>query len=221
MTSPVVQIPTNTTLGSAQTERAPMPSTEALDSASVIEATPAAAAPAPPPAATLGAVMTTQPMTTQTPSNRPPAFAADPFRNVAPVSEPDDDLQVVKKKSGMGLFLGIGVVCIGILGAGIYAKFGMNQEDPKPAHTALGPATQSPTADIPPPPSKEEIAATTATAPAPAPSPAKSADPPAHTAKAETTVASARDSREDLGNAENGGGGTASSPAAAQGRATP
>lgn len=154
--------------------RAPAPSSEALDSAAVIEVA--------------------KPVEAKSPSIRPSAapkaksappiaftpIAVDPFANVrAPAVDAEDDLGIPKKKSGTGLLIGVGVVCVGILGIGLYLKLGSSdaapKTDTKPA-TSLGAAAAT-TNDIPPPPPKDELPATPETATAKAPEPPPKPEP--------------------------------------------
>ena len=181
--------------------RAPAVSSEALDSASVIEVVPKAssaapsvarasiapAPPVPPPAASPSFIA--EPMPAAPARREPIPFAAtDPFRSTpASALESDDDLPVKKKSSTLWFALG-GVAAIGL---GLFFALGGEEQRPAPRpSTQLG-AAPRPTNDIPPPPPKEELAppptaptaaATAVTQPA---TPVRTADPLVHAGKTE------------------------------------
>lgn len=204
---------------SAAAARTPASSSEALDSSSVIEVSappePTKTAPLPgapgsssktvaadaaakaehatpakvtPPAAAPAANELARPRRSDPPI---PIAAADPFRD-APVAKPSDpDLSFVKKRSSKSVAL-VALGAVALVGIGLYAKLSSSGEEASPSTpkaAQLGPAPESPEDDIPPPPSKDELAATpVATAVSPAeesPEPSPKPEPPAAHAKTE------------------------------------
>ena len=165
----------------------PAPSVaEAIESANVLEVAPApAAAPvhqnhgmrtqimqnrpaglgAPPPAPRGAATIAARPPNERTAAAVP---NADPFRNKGPSS---DDLDAFPRRSNKGVFFVVGGLAVAA-GLGLFLKFALGDDTPKPApaEVVTGPAVT--TAEIPPPPPKDE------TPPAPSAPAAELAPPP-------------------------------------------
>lgn len=145
----------------------PAPSVaEAIESANVLEVAPApAAAPvhqnhgmrtqimqnrpaglgAPPPAPRGAATIASRPPNERTAAAVP---IADPFRNKGPSS---DDLDAFPRRSNKGVFFVVGGLAVAA-GLGLFLKFALGDDTPKPApaEVVTGPAVT--TAEIPPPP---------------------------------------------------------------------
>ena len=170
------------------------PVAEAIESANVLEVAPApAAAPvhqnqgmrtqimqnrpaglgAPPPAPPRGAAT----IASRPPNERTAAAVpiADPFRDKGPSS---DDLDAFPRRSNKSVFFVVGGLAVAA-GLGLFLKFALGDDTPKPApaEAVTGPAVT--TAEIPPPPPKDEtVPAASAAAAAKTAEPAPLATPP-------------------------------------------
>ena len=133
----------------------------------------------------LGAAPASPPQGAATIASRPPnertAVAvpiADPFRNKGPSS---DELDSFPKRSNKTMFFVIAGLAVAA-GLGLFLKFALGEDTPKPAPAAVvtGPAVM--TAEIPPPPPKEDTpppaTAAAVTAAPTAPTAAEPAPPP-------------------------------------------
>jgi len=158
-----------------------MPSAEALDSDAMIEVAPAVPAaaktermPDAPTSSAPSVAKKAAPPPTKTtkkmakaPDAPIPLTSADPFRDAVPAAEPsEDDLELATKKPSKNLlYAGIGGVAL--LAIVLFVKLGSSSDEATTKPTppvAVGPAVQSPTSDIPPPPPKDEDPTETAPA---------------------------------------------------------